>query len=350
MKKISLLLIFLISTLCLAGVLPSSANGKLVQEFVDAFNAGEAGMRTYYEVHPGPPIDERLERYRRMKNDFGTLTPLRFVREETDSLEFVARTADGRDLGITVMIGGEKPEIRGFRINAGGEAPNEPPKSNLAPGAPIDEQSALHGIQDLVAAKAKGGSFSGTVLIARNNNVLWQGVYGLANREKNVPVQPDTRFDIGSIAKAFTRVAIGQLLEQGTLKLTDKVGQFLPDYPNPTVREQVTIQQLLDMRSGIGDFFGEKLEKTSKQNMRTLRDYLPLFAKLTESVKGRRTVFYNSKNIPDLHGCTLRRFETDAKTNWHYLCANAFLDGLVRLAAGVECPPFHCTLGELRAN
>ena len=64
------------------------------------------------------------------------------------------------------------------------------------------------------------------------------------------------------------------------------------------------------------------------------KDYLPLFAKLTESVKGRRTVFYNSKNIPDLHGCTLRRFETDASTNWHYLCANAFLDGQVRLDAG----------------
>jgi hypothetical protein len=57
------------------------------------------------------------------------------------------------------------------------------------------------------------------------------------------------------------------------------------------------------------------------------KDYLPLFSTLTKSTKGKKTVFYNSQDVPDVPGCTLRLFETDANTNWHYLAVNAFLDG-----------------------
>jgi hypothetical protein len=57
------------------------------------------------------------------------------------------------------------------------------------------------------------------------------------------------------------------------------------------------------------------------------KHYLPLFSALTKFVKGKKTVFYNSKDIPEVPGCTLRLFETDANTNWHYLAANTFLDG-----------------------
>ena len=99
-----------------------------------------------------------------------------------------------------------------------------------------------------------------------------------ANSDTHISNQADNRFDVCSIAKYFTRVAIGQLLEQDKLKLTDKVGVFLPAYPNPAVREQVTIEQLLDMRSGIGDFFGEKFRQAPKDKIRTLADYLPFFA------------------------------------------------------------------------
>ncbi len=58
------------------------------------------------------------------------------------------------------------------------------------------------------------------------------------------------------------------------------------------------------------------------------QDYLPLFSSLTESIRGRRTVFYNSAHRPRLPGCLLRRFETRTRTNWHYECANAFLGAI----------------------
>lgn len=61
------------------------------------------------------------------------------------------------------------------------------------------------------------------------------------------------------------------------------------------------------------------------------KDYLPLFCSLTNAFRGRKTVFYNSALPPHAPGCTLERFDTTTRTNWHYGCANAFLDGTLRL-------------------
>ena len=274
MKRLVILLLTLLPALGASDVL-SSPGGQLVRQYLDAFNGGEAAMRAFIEKSPtATPTEERISRYRHMKADLVSLTPVRVVAEDAGSIEVIVRNAAGEELSLTAMLSaGAKPQITGLRILYGGDGPPPPPS-----GPPEDESKVLREVQDLVAQKAKDGKFSGTVLIARGTDVVWQGAYGFANAETRTPNQADTRFDVGSIAKSFTRVAIGQLLEQGKLKLTDKVGAFLTDYTNPTVRDQVTIEQLIDMRSGIGDFFGEKFEKAPKDKIRTLRDYLPFFA------------------------------------------------------------------------
>lgn len=55
------------------------------------------------------------------------------------------------------------------------------------------------------------------------------------------------------------------------------------------------------------------------------KDYLPFFHSLTREFKGKRVVFYNSSYSPDVPGCTLRRYKTATRTNWHYQCARAFI-------------------------
>jgi CubicO group peptidase (beta-lactamase class C family) len=260
--------------------LPSSPHGQLVGQYLDAFNGGEAAMRAFLEKNPNAtPVDQRLARYRGMKANLGTMTPVRFVGEDAGSLQVIVRNAAGDELSLTVVFGGDKSQIVSLRLEPVGNDPqqaNDAPQRSSAPAE--DENKILREVQDLVEQKSKAAEFSGTVLVARDERVLWQAAYGLANADAHIPNQPDTRFDVGSIAKSFTRVAIGQLVEQGKLKLTDKAGTYLRDYPNQTVREQVTIEQLLDMRSGIGDFFGEKFRQAPKDKIRTLRDYLPFFA------------------------------------------------------------------------
>jgi CubicO group peptidase (beta-lactamase class C family) len=93
-----------------------------------------------------------------------------------------------------------------------------------------------------------------------------------------VPNRLDTKFNLGSINKVFTQIAIGQLAEQGKLSIDDKLGKHLPDYPNREAAEKVTIRQILDMKSGIGDFFGPEYQATPKDRLRTVKDFLPLFA------------------------------------------------------------------------
>jgi hypothetical protein len=60
------------------------------------------------------------------------------------------------------------------------------------------------------------------------------------------------------------------------------------------------------------------------------KDYLPVFSFLTSKIRTRKTVFYNSSQRPQVTGC-LKLFKTTTRTNWHYECANAFLNGAVSI-------------------
>ena len=61
------------------------------------------------------------------------------------------------------------------------------------------------------------------------------------------------------------------------------------------------------------------------------KDYAGLFCGLTEVVKGPRYIWFNSKRPPKTSGCVLRRFHTKTRTNWHYECAKAFIEGNIQV-------------------
>jgi D-alanyl-D-alanine carboxypeptidase len=132
-------------------------------------------------------------------------------------------------------------------------------------------------IGDYVADLAARDVFSGVVLVARGDEVILKEAYGLANRSFEVPNQVDTKFNLGSMNKMFTAVAILQLAEQGKLSLDDRIVDHLPDYPNQAVAGRVTIHHLLTHTSGMGDFFTDAFFATSKTRFRDIADYLPLF-------------------------------------------------------------------------
>jgi hypothetical protein len=60
------------------------------------------------------------------------------------------------------------------------------------------------------------------------------------------------------------------------------------------------------------------------------KDYLPLFICLTSALRKKRTILYNSNYAPQAAGCALRRYITSTRTNWHYNCANDFLNGTIQ--------------------
>lgn len=104
--------------------------------------------------------------------------------------------------------------------------------------------SALTAQADLktwLDGRAQG--FSGVALIARGDTVL-------------ASVGDGRRYNVGSINKTFTAIAIAQLIQQGRLSLDDTLAKHLPDYPNRDAAAKMTIRDLVTHRSGAAQFMG----------------------------------------------------------------------------------------------
>jgi len=135
-------------------------------------------------------------------------------------------------------------------------------------------------IADAVAAYAQrladADHFSGVVLLAKDGRPLLNRAWGIAAANSKLPNSPETKFNVGSINKIFTKVAIAQLAQKGKLSLHDPIRRHLPDFPSPAA-DRITIQQLLDHKSGLGDTFGPRYDSAPPSSLRELSDFLPLF-------------------------------------------------------------------------
>jgi CubicO group peptidase (beta-lactamase class C family) len=118
--------------------------------------------------------------------------------------------------------------------------------------------------------------FSGVVLVADGDRICFQKAYGLAEKSFQSPNRLDTKFNLGSLDKMFTGVAIAQLVAARKLSFDDKLAAVLPDYPNPTVAGKVTIHQLLTHTSGLGDALKPEVREKKKKFV-ALLDFFPLF-------------------------------------------------------------------------
>jgi len=131
--------------------------------------------------------------------------------------------------------------------------------------------------QVTVDSLAKSGQFSGVVLVAQGGVPQFERAYGMADREAGRPNTLETSFNLGSINKLFTGIAIRQLAAAGKLEIDSSLARAWPDYPNPDVARRVTIRQILEHRSGIqGNIFAAPPGKT-RHDVVTLQDYFDLF-------------------------------------------------------------------------
>jgi CubicO group peptidase (beta-lactamase class C family) len=142
----------------------------------------------------------------------------------------------------------------------------------------LSEPEVITALRAKLDKDAAADRFAGTALLAKNGKVLFSGAYGLADREKQVASNLDSRFRIGSMNKMFTAVAILQLVQAGKIKLTDPLGKYVTDYPNQDVATRVTIHHLLTHTGGTGDIFGPEFN-AHRLELRTLDDYVALYGK-----------------------------------------------------------------------
>jgi D-alanyl-D-alanine carboxypeptidase len=142
----------------------------------------------------------------------------------------------------------------------------------------VDESALIKKTLEYLDSLSADDSFSGTVLIAKDGIPILKNAYGMAHRSFRVPNKIDTKFNLGSMNKMFTAVAVLQLVEKGMLSLQDKIIQHVPDYPNKEIAEKITIQHLLMHSSGLGHYWTEEFNNASKDRFKKVEDYIPLFA------------------------------------------------------------------------
>lgn len=131
-------------------------------------------------------------------------------------------------------------------------------------------------MQSRLVKAAKTNEFSGALLIGVGGEIIYSQAFGLAHKGHNVPNKVDTKFNLGSVDKQFTMVAIMRLVDEGKIELDANVATYLPDWPNKDVAENVTVRQLLTHTSGMGFYWNKKLF-TEIGRFRTLQDFAELF-------------------------------------------------------------------------
>ncbi|TMD69516.1 MAG: beta-lactamase family protein [Chloroflexi bacterium] len=132
--------------------------------------------------------------------------------------------------------------------------------------AALSPQDALMASQvnNLLMTEVTHQQFSGSVLIAHNDQVLLSKGYSMADWSKQVPNTPHTRFYLGSTTKQFTAMAILILQEQKKLHVHDQICSYIA--PCPHSWQQVTIHELLTHTSGIPEFDHASLSNASPQS------------------------------------------------------------------------------------
>jgi CubicO group peptidase (beta-lactamase class C family) len=97
--------------------------------------------------------------------------------------------------------------------------------------------------------------FSGTVLVAKKGEIIFEEAYGEADIVSKMPNMVDTKFGIGSVTKQFTAMIIMQLVAENRINLQDTIGKYLSYLPKEKA-DQITIHQLLSHTSGLPHYDG----------------------------------------------------------------------------------------------
>lgn len=117
-----------------------------------------------------------------------------------------------------------------------------------------DYTSALAAIEKSLEDKRKEFGIPGmSLVIVKDDKVIYLKGLGVKDFEKNIPVTPDTRFAIGSSTKAFTAMLAAMSADDGKLSLDDSPKKFLPYFTlrDPDAAAKITMRDLLSHRSGL---------------------------------------------------------------------------------------------------
>ena len=186
----------------------------------------------------------------------------------------------------------------------------------LAAGANSSAQQELTEKVDRVFAEWNTTSSPGCALaVVKDGHIVYEHGYGMANLELDIAITPQSVFDIGSVSKQITAMAILLLAREHKLSLDDDIRKYLPEMPD--YGSTITIRHMLHHTSGLrnyDDLFD--LEGIPEADLTTDRDAMDLIVRQKgvnfkpgeEFLYSDTNFFLMSQIVKRITGQTLRQF------------------------------------------
>ena len=249
---------------------PDTPVGKVFAAWLEVSNSGDrAQVQAFKDRYQ---FTAPVERMLAVREQTGGLELVRIEQSTERSLTALMKgKGDDRPIRAVLSISPTDPPV----IENIGLLPARAPPPEAAPVERMTEAAALSALRAHADELAKQDEFSGALLVARHGKVLLEDAWGLADRGTGRRATVDTQFNLGSMNKMFTAVAILQLVEAGKVSLEATVGTYLPDYPNRDVAEKVTVRELLNHTGGTGDFVSPEWF-ANRDSIKEHADYIKL--------------------------------------------------------------------------
>jgi hypothetical protein len=215
--------------------MPAGRAGEQIRRLIDVFNSNDPQrVQTFIEEHFTAefrgfvPMEEHLDVILGIYQDTGgldfhgirTYVPAR----EGETVVILKDRNFGAWRAFAVSFDGSAAyRIAGLRFNDA-----RTPSDVAAPGA-LSEPAAMEMAAAMVRRVCEGDAFSGTVLIARNEIILFTHACGEASKSFHVANDIDTKFNLGSMNKMFTATAIAQLAERRVVSFDDPISKYVDE-------------------------------------------------------------------------------------------------------------------------
>ncbi len=265
--------------------MPPGIEGERIQLFIDAVNgADESLMLRFYDECFSEQLKERLPRESVPEFlvsiaretggiDFHSVRRYDPPWEDQTVAIYRSRNYESWEALVLRYAEGEKPDglLVGVRLN------DARPPSDVEPAGPLTQAELIEETRGFIERLCANDLFSGTVLIAKGDDVLFEHACGEASKRFHARIDMDTKFNLGSMNKMMTATAIMQLVEKGLVSVDDPLGKYADEswFPKET-SDRITIHHLLTHTSGLGNYFNETFEQGSRLRWRELDDYRDL--------------------------------------------------------------------------
>jgi CubicO group peptidase (beta-lactamase class C family) len=282
-------------------MLPAGKKGEQIEKVIEAFNSNDPErvkrlVETEFtaEFRGMAPLAEHLNVFRQFYRetgglDFHSIRTYVPAREGETVVILKDRNFDAWRAFTVWFDDSDEYRIAGIRFNDA-RTPTDVEEPRLS------EAQALEEAARIVRRICERDAFSGTVLIARTDEVLFTHACGEASKRFHVPNDLETRFNLGSMNKMFTATAIAQLVERGVISYDDPISEYVDETWLPRqITDKVTVHHLLSHTSGLGSYFNDTYWNSSRELFRDVDDYKPLVVGDTLAFEpGERFLYSNT--------------------------------------------------------